>query len=66
MARVPKGSPRYQAAVHRTDMAKAGMSEASEQLRKENKLRTIVGKPSLTLKGTLGSTEKRRKISFQR
>lgn len=49
MARVPKDSPRYRAALRRAQMAReqrAGMAAADEQLGKENRIRVIVGQPA--------------------
>ncbi len=60
MPRLRKDSPRYQAAVRRTEAA-TSMRAANEQLGKENKIRVIVGQAPQTLGGG-----KRRKVPFQR
>ena len=51
MRNIPKSSPRYVAAIRRTQAAKesASMMAAQEDLTRENKLRAMVGKPQQTL-----------------
>ena len=68
---VPKTSPRYQSALRRAQAAREEheMMPASEQLMRENKIRSMMGQMPQTMGGESAATMIRRrgrKIPFQR